>query len=57
MSEAQLKELTALLPDVVILCDTGEFEPEIFLEFIRAGKTRSLMQHRRDYLQKPPLKH
>ena len=41
--------------DVVCLCDTGEFKPDIFLEFIRAGKTRRRMQYRRDYSKKGRL--
>ncbi len=46
------EEMAKVLQDIVILCEQGEFEPDIFLAFIRDGKTRNLMQYHRDYFQK-----
>lgn len=47
------KDMATVLQDIVNLCDTGEFQPAIFLDFIRSRKTRNLMQYHRDYCQKP----
>lgn len=57
MTATQLNELTALLQDVVTLCETGEFEPEIFLIFMKAGQPRNLLQYHRDYLLKHATQH
>ncbi len=46
------EEMAAVLQDVFTLCEQGEFEPDIFLDFIRSGKTRNLMQYHRDYFLK-----
>lgn len=51
------KEMAAVIQDIVNLCETGEFNPVIFLDFIRSRKTRSLMQYHRDYFQKPGSRH
>ena len=56
MTDKATEEIASVLQDVVTLCETGEFKPEIFLDFIRSGKTRNLMQYHRDYFQKPQLK-
>lgn len=45
-------EMAQVLQDIVTLCEQGEFEPAIFLDFIRDGKTRNLMQYHRDYFHK-----
>ena len=45
MTDPATDEIAAVLQDVVTLCETGEFKPDIFLDFIRSGKTRSLMQY------------
>jgi len=57
ITDKATEEMAAVLQDVVTLCETGEFQPHIFLDFIRSGKTRSLMQYHRDYSQKAALNH
>ena len=52
----QNNEMAQVLEDVNTLCDTGEFSPEIFLEFIADGKVREFMQYHRDYHQKTATK-
>lgn len=46
------KDMATVLQDIVNLCDTGEFQPAVFLDFVRSRKTRNLMQYHRDYSQK-----
>jgi hypothetical protein len=57
MTDTTTDEIAALLQDVVTLCETGEFKPNIFLDFIQSGKTRSLRQYHRDYFQKLGSRH
>src|ERR1043165_6665666 len=50
MNTATINEQMAqVLEDVNTLCDTGEFNPEIFLDFIREGEIREFMQYHSDY--------
>lgn len=46
------EEMAQVLQDVVTLCEQGEFEVDVFLDFISDGKTRHLMQYHRDYFHK-----
>ena len=49
MTDKATDELAAILHDVFTLCETGESEPDIFLDFVRSGQSgepceRSILQ-------------
>ena len=45
-------QMAQVLEDIHTLCDMGEFQPPIFVDFIAENGTVDFMQYHRDYHQK-----
>lgn len=45
-------QMAQVLEDIHTLCDMGEFQPHILVDFIADNGAREFMQYHRDYHQK-----
>ena len=46
------EQMAQVLEDIHTLCEMGEFQPRILVDFIADDNTREFMQYHRDYHQK-----
>lgn len=46
------EEMAQVLEDIHTLCEMGEFQPHILVDFIADDETQEFMQYHRDYHQK-----
>ena len=54
---AAFDEMAQVLQDIYTLCDTGQFKPDILLDFLKSGQKRHFMQYHNDYHQKAGSRH
>ena len=46
------EQMAQVLEDILALCDMGEFQPHVLIDFLAENGTVDFMQYHRDYHQK-----